>query len=157
MTEVSLLERLAALLPLRRTPPFSRHDDTVAAWPPVPARLLNAPERLALTALQQALPDCQIFVHLPLSRLVRVPNRRSYNEWLSRISGLSADFAVCDRTSQVIGTVLLCPREETPRGKLRRERLARVLRAAGLEVVEWQVGWCPHETELRQALGLAPL
>ena len=88
---------------------------------------------------------------------MRVPNRRSYNEWLSRISGLSADFAVCDRSSQVIGTVLLCPREETPRGKLRRERLARVLRAAGLQVVEWQVGWQPHQNELRLALGLASL
>ncbi len=156
MTEVPLLQRLSNWLPLQRNLK-TQSDDTVAAWPPVPARLLNAPERLAQGQLLQALPDCQVFVHLPLARLVRVPNRRSYNEWLSRISGLSADFAVCDRTSQVIACVLLCPREESPRAKLRRERLARVLRAAGLNVLEWQPGWVPHENELRQALGLSPL
>ncbi|MBB5203475.1 hypothetical protein HNQ51_000768 [Inhella inkyongensis] len=153
--QVPFFQRLGQQLrPLVRA---HANEDTVAAWPPVAARLLNAPERLAHSVLQQALPDCQLFVHVPLARLVRVPNRRSYNEWLSRISGLSADFAICDRSSQVIGTVLLSPREETPRGKLRRERLARVLRAAGLQVVEWQVGWQPHQNELRQALGLARL
>ena len=38
-----------------------------------------------------------------------------------------------------------------------RERLARVLRAAGLQVVEWPAGWQPHSDDLRHALGLAPL
>lgn len=157
MIEAPFLRRLAALLPGLAPRASDERHDTVADWPPVPARLLSAPERLAQGILAQALPDCQLYAHVPLYRLVRVPNRRSYNEWLSRITTLSADFAICDRSSQVIGAVLLCPREETPRGEQRRERLARVLRAAGLEVVHWEAGWQPHQNELRKALGLNPL
>lgn len=153
---MDVLDRLTAWWPRIRPPQGRRRDDTVAEWPPVPARLLNAPERLAQAHLRQALPDCQLFVHLPLARLVRVPNRRSYNEWLSRTAGLSADFAICDRSSQLLACVLLCPRQDSPRGLARRARLARVLRAAGVPVLEWPAGWVPHASELRQALGMGP-
>jgi Protein of unknown function (DUF2726) len=112
--------------------------DTVIAWPPEATRLLTAGERGAHEVLLKALPECVMFAQVPLARFVKVPRRHSYAEWLARVGSLCADLVICDRSTLVIGVVLLTSVRSSDRAERRRSRMARVLKAAGVKVFVWR-------------------
>ncbi len=134
------------------TPRPHREADTVQDWPPEATRVLAKQDRLTHTALVAALPECHVWPHVPLPRLVRVPSRRSYAEWMARIGHLTADFAICDHNSQLLAVVLMPLGTGSGRAERRRERLCRVLQAAGINVVTWSSERFTSVTELRFAL-----
>lgn len=129
--------------------------DTVAAWPPEAARVLTVTERQAYELVRRALPGFMVLAQVPLSRFVRVPTRHSYNDWMQRVGQLSADLVLCDGGSQVLAVVDIRSPAETERSRRRHERLARVLRAAGVRVLVWYEGDLPGVAEARAALGAA--
>lgn len=155
-----LWQRLSEVLRRRIHPgdanPSSTESDTIASWPPAPGKVLSGAERLIHAALESALrathPQGFLFAHVPLPRLVRVPSRRSYKDWLSRTGHLSADFVLCDAESRTLAVVMMANFQESPRGQRRRERLLRVLQAAGIQVIEWQIGWQPSRKALCDTL-----
>jgi Protein of unknown function (DUF2726) len=112
--------------------------DTVAAWPPEVTRLLTGGERSALEVLNKALPECVMFAQVPLARFIKVPRRHSYAEWLTRVGHLCADLVICDRSTLVIGVVLLTSARSSERAERRRSRMTRVLKAAGVKVFLWR-------------------
>lgn len=112
--------------------------DTVIAWPPEVTRLLTAGERGAHEVLLKALPECVIFAQVPLARFIKVPRRHSYAEWLTRVGHLCADLVLCDRSTLVIGVVLLTSARSSERAERRRTRMTRVLKAAGVKVFLWR-------------------
>ncbi len=118
----------------------SRGDDidTVIAWPPEVTRLLTAGERGAHEVLIKALPECMMFAQVPLARFIKVPRRHSYAEWLTRVGHLCADLVICDRSTLVIGVVLLTSARSSERAERRRTRMTRVLKAAGVKVFLWR-------------------
>lgn len=118
----------------------SRGDDidTVIAWPPEVTRLLTAGERGAHEVLIKALPECVMFAQVPLARFIKVPRRHSYAEWLTRVGHLCADLVICDRSTLVIGVVLLTSTRSSERAERRRSRMTRVLKAAGVKVFLWR-------------------
>lgn len=126
--------------------------DTVQDWPPEPARVMTVQERQSYELLRRALPGYMVLAQVPLSRFVRVPTRHSYTEWLQRVGSLSADLLVCDTGSRVLAVIDVRAIEETPRSRRRHERLARVLRAAGVRVHVWREGQLPTPAEVRTAL-----
>lgn len=126
--------------------------DTVQDWPPEPARVMTVQERQSYELLRRALPGYMVLAQVPLSRFVRVPTRHSYTEWLQRVGSLSADLLVCDTGSRVLAVIDVRAAEETPRSRRRHERLARVLRAAGVRVHVWREGQLPSASEVRTAL-----
>lgn len=132
----------------------SRADalDTVAGWPPEATRVLTNPERRAYSMLSNALPDYTILAQVPVSRFIRVPTRNSYTEWMRRVGQLCADLVVCDKASQVIAVVEIrqpAPREGD-RSRRRHERMDRVLRKAGIRVLEWNEEALPHPDTVRE-------
>lgn len=127
--------------------------DTVAGWPPEAARVLTSQEREAYDLLRRALPGFIVLAQVPLSRFVRVPPRHSYSDWMQRAGQLSADLLVCDAASRVLAVVDIRSSTETDRAKRRHERLARVLRAAGIRVHVWQDGGLPSASEVRASIG----
>jgi len=133
----------------------TRNDnlDTVAAWPPEAARVLTLPERQAFDLLRRALPNHLILAQVPLSRFIRVPMRHSYTDWLQRVGQLSADLVVCDSASRVLAVIDIRSNAETDRSRRRHERLARVLRAAGVRVHAWTEGELPGLSEVRALVG----
>lgn len=126
--------------------------DTVQDWPPEPARVMTVQERQSYELLRRALPGYMVLAQVPLSRFVRVPTRHSYTEWLQRVGALSADLLVCDTGSRVLAVIDVRANEETSRSRRRHERLARVLRAAGVRVHVWREGHLPTPAEVRTAL-----
>lgn len=126
--------------------------DTVADWPPTATRILSVPERQAYETLVKALPEYLVFVQVPLSRFMRVPTRYSYGEWLSRVGQLSADLLICDPTTEVHAVVEIRGAEESPRSVQRHNRMVRVLKAAGIEVLVWPDTAIPTPTAARHQL-----
>jgi hypothetical protein len=129
--------------------------DTVAGWPPESARVLTIDERQAYELLRRAAPGMLVLAQVPLSRFIRVPMRHSYGEWLQRVGSLSADLLVCDAGSRVLAAIDIRAAEESARSRRRHERMAKVLRASGVQVFTWREGDLPSPHQVRNAL--APL
>jgi Protein of unknown function (DUF2726) len=123
--------------------------DTVADWPPEATRLLGSAGRKAHAALAAALPECGVFAQVPLARFVRVPRRQSYSEWITRVGHVAVDFVICDSNSQALGVVLLQTLTETPRAEKRRDRVARVLKHAGIKLFVWREDAIPSAQAAR--------
>lgn len=126
--------------------------DTVIDWKPESARVLSIHERQAYDVLRRALPGMLVLAQVPLSRFLRVPTRHSYNDWLQRVGSLSADLLICDTGSRVLACVDIRSPQETERSRRRHERLARVLKAAGIRVYTWREGQMPSLAEVRSSL-----
>lgn len=126
------------------TPPRVRNSaaaDTVIAWPPEAARLMNDAERQAFDLLREALPHHLILAHVPVARFVRVPTRQSYAEWMRRIGNTCVDLVVCDASSRVVAAVDIrrnLDGGDPERQQRRHERLHRVLTASGITVQVWR-------------------
>jgi len=129
--------------------------DTVAGWPPEAARVLTVDERQAHELLRRALPGLLVLAQVPLARFLRVPMRHSYADWMQRAGSLAADLVVCDAGSRVLAVVDIRAAEESARSRRRHERMARVLGAAGVQVITWREGDLPSAQNVRNAL--APL
>jgi Protein of unknown function (DUF2726) len=127
-----------ALEGARRGSRVAEDIDTVAAWPPEVTRLLTSGERSAHEVLIKALPECMMFAQVPLARFIKVPRRHSYAEWLTRVGHLCADLVICDRSTLVIGVVLLTSMRSSDRAERRRARMTRVLKSAGIKVFLWR-------------------
>lgn len=139
--------------------PTNREElDTVQGWQPESARIMSIHERQAYDLLRRALPGFLVLAQVPLSRFLRVPTRHSYNEWLQRVGSQNADLLLCDSGSRVLAVIDIRAPEESGRSRRRHERLARVLKAAGIRVFTWREGDLPSLAEVRSVLGaeLAP-
>jgi hypothetical protein len=136
----------------RRSP---RQDalDTVASWPPEAARVLTATENQAFDLLKRAMPGFLVLAQVPLSRFLRVPARQSHAEWMHRVGSLSADLLVCNGGSRVLAVIDIRPADQTERSRRRHERMARVLKAAGIEVQVWSEDRLPSASEVRSLFG----
>lgn len=126
--------------------------DTLSTWPPEPMRVLDVHERLAMQALNRALPHHLILAAVPLAGFLNVPRRHSYTEWLKRVGHLSVDLMVCDSSSQVVAVVLLRKPNDTAKRLRRAERIVRVLEAARVRVLVWPAADMPSPDEIREAL-----
>jgi len=145
---VRLRQRGAAARPAQR-----EALDTVNGWPPESARVMTINERQSYELLKRALPGFMVLAQVPLARFVRVPTRNPYADWLQRVGSLSADLLLCDAGSRVLAVVDIRAVQETERSRKRHERLARVLKAAGIHVHVWREGDLPSLAEVRTVLG----
>ena len=126
--------------------------DTLATWPPEPMRVLDVHERLALQALNRALPEYLMLAAVPLAGFLNVPRRHSYTEWLKRVGHLSVDLMVCDSSSQVVAVVLLRKPNDSAKRLRRTERIVRVLDAARVRVLVMTAGALPSPEAIREAV-----
>lgn len=126
--------------------------DTVQDWPPQATRVLTVAERRAHELLRSTLPGMLVLAQVPLSRFLHVPTRHSYVDWMQRVGGLSADLLVCNADSRVLAVIDIRDQAQSERARRRHERMARVLKAAGIEVQVWSEEHLPSPTELRSLL-----
>lgn len=128
--------------------------DTLSSWEPQATRVLTGPERRALLALHHALPEHFILAQVPLARFIRVPQRRSYTEWLRRVGQLSPDLIVCDAQSKIIAAIEIRPPEaqSSPRSTARLERMRKVLKAAEIPLHVWPDTALPRPEAIREVI-----
>lgn len=130
--------------------------DTVIGWRPEAARVMTAQEIAAKRTLEEAMPDHMVLSQVPLSRFVRVPMRNSYADWLGRVGNLNADLLLCDGDARVLAVIEVRLRQESERAKRRHERMARVLRAAGIPILVWLQDSLPNAASVRAQLMALP-
>ncbi len=152
---VAVLMLLTLLVARRRSPraapPRREALDTVAGWPPEAARVLTVSEREAYELLKRALPGFLVLAQVPLARFLRVPTHNAYGEWMQRVGNLNADLVLCDGSSRVLAVVDVRAAQESERSRRRHERLARVLKAAGIGVHVWREGELPTLAAVRSS------
>ena len=148
---------LVAVAALRRRsapsrPAEERRLDTVVAWPPAATRILTSAERQAYSTLERALPGYMILAQVPLARFLKVPTRNSYTEWLRRMGTQCADLVVCDMASEVLAVINVQPPAgaESERARKRLNRMARVLKAAGIPMHVWTDNALPSVEAARE-------
>lgn len=153
----AIVVTLLVLVVLRRRGSSSRPNeerrlDTVAAWPPTATRILTSAERQAYTTLERALPGHMILAQVPLARFLKVPTRNSYTEWLRRLGTQCADLVVCDMASEVLAVINVQPPAgaESERARKRLNRMARVLKAAGIPMHVWTDNALPSVEAARE-------
>lgn len=150
-----VLRRQRAQRPAGRSALPAEALDTVAQWPPQSVRALTIAERQSYELLHRALPGFMVLAQVPLARFVKVPTRHSYSDWLQRVGNLSADLLVCDSGSKVLAVIDVRSADETERSRRRHERMARVLKAAGVKVYTWREDQLPTATQVRTLIGAA--
>ncbi len=126
--------------------------DTVIAWPPAATRILTTAERQAYSTLERALPGHMILAQVPLARFLKVPTRYSYSEWLRRMGTQCADLVVCDMATEVLAVINVQPPAgtESERARKRLNRMARVLKAAGIPMHVWTDNALPSVEAARE-------
>ncbi|MBX3604186.1 MAG: DUF2726 domain-containing protein [Piscinibacter sp.] len=126
--------------------------DTVAGWPPTATRVLTSAERLGYNILSRAVPGYMILAQVPLARFLKVPTRHSYAEWLRRLGNQCADLVLCDMSSEVLAVITIQPPAEklSERGRKRQQRMARVLRSAGIPMHVWIENALPSTEAARE-------
>lgn len=124
--------------------------DTIQAWPPQAVRVMTLGERQAYEVLKRALPGHVILSQVPLSRFISVPTRNPYQMWLQRAGRLAVDLLVCDYSSRAVAAVEVRTADESKRSAKRHQRLVQVLRAAGVQVLEWDEDDLPDVVDARE-------
>ncbi len=124
--------------------------DTIQAWPPQAVRVMTLGERQAYEVLKRALPGHVILSQVPLSRFISVPTRNPYQLWLQRAGRLAVDLLVCDYSSRAVAAVEVRTADESKRSAKRHQRLVQVLRAAGVQVLEWDEDALPDVAVARE-------
>ena len=154
-----LVVGLAVFVLRRRAPSGDRSKDekrldTVVAWPPAATRILTTAERQAYGTLEKALPGYMILAQVPLARFLKVPTRYSYAEWLRRMGTQCADLVVCDMASEVLAVINVQPPagSESERARKRLNRMARVLKAAGIPMHVWTDNALPSVEATREMI-----
>lgn len=133
-------------------PPLPQREeglDTIQAWPPQAVRVMTLGERQAYEVLKRALPGHVILSQVPLSRFISVPTRNPYQMWLQRAGRLAVDLLVCDYSSRAVAAVEVRTADESKRSTKRHQRLVEVLRAAGVQVFEWDEDNLPEVVDAR--------
>jgi len=114
---------------------------------------MTTSESQAFELLKRAMPGFLVLAQVPLSRFLRVPTRNSYVDWLQRVGHLNADLLLCDSRSRVLAVVDVRVPNDSERSRRRHDRMAKVLRAAGIGVYIWREGDLPSLAEVRTLLG----
>jgi Protein of unknown function (DUF2726) len=155
VASAALAALLTWVLMRRRTPAAAAPQreeglDTIQAWPPQAVRVMTLGERQAYEVLKRALPGHVILSQVPLSRFISVPTRNPYQLWLQRAGRLAVDLLVCDYSSRAVAAVEVRTADESKRSAKRHQRLVQVLRAAGVQVLEWDEDSLPDVVDARE-------
>jgi len=137
-------------MPSAAVPQREEGLDTIQAWPPQAVRVMTLGERQAYEVLRRALPGHVILSQVPLSRFISVPTRNPYQLWLQRAGRLAVDLLVCDYSSRAVAAVEVRTADESKRSAKRHQRLVQVLRAAGVQVLEWDEDNLPDVIDARE-------
>ncbi len=142
-------------LPVGRSALTSVQGSAADASPtpqPQAALVLGTIERKAYRLLRESFPRAEVLAHVQLLRFIRLPPRDQREGWMHGTGMLDVDLLLCDGRFRVLAAVDVRTRRDTPAGKKRSERMARVLQAAGITVHIWHEESLPNVAEVRRTI-----
>lgn len=122
------------------------------SWPYHTKRPLTLSEKNCYLRLVQALPDHIILSQVPFCRFIGINKNADYMKWFSRISQMSADFAVFDQNFEIVAVIDL----EDGMHIIRDDRLLateekdRVLASAEIRLVRWPAATIPSKADIQK-------
>jgi len=145
-----LLAVVAAVLVMLKRRGSSGSGD--APWPFYAKKPLTQPEQVLYHRLVAAMPKCIVLAQVQLSRVLGVKKGFSFNEWNNRINRMRLDFVVCLKDSTIVAAVELDDKTHEKASRVEADtKKEKVLSAAGVALVRWQVSALPEENAIRQA------
>lgn len=119
-------------------------------WPYIEKRLLTPVETKLFFRLKEALPEHHIFAQVQLSQLVEVRKGHDYQQWLNRISRMSADFVVADSRLKTIAVIELDDSSHKRPDRIEADQKKdKALETAGLRVIRWKTWKMPTTEGIR--------
>ena len=123
-------------------------------WPFEQRRLITDTEMILFERLRDALPEHYIFTQVQLSQLVRIKKGHSFRKWFSRISGMSVDFVVTDRSLKTIAAIELDDKSHYDNNERHSADLKKdkVITSAGIKIIRWRCEVMPSAMQIRLAI-----
>ena len=123
-------------------------------WPFEKRRLITDTELILFHRLREALPDHYIFTQVQLSQLVSIKKGHSFQMWFARISRMSVDFVITDKSLNTIAAVELDDKshyddEQRHAADLKKDK---VITAAGIRIIRWRCEVMPSVGQIRLAV-----
>lgn len=146
---VAVAGTLAALIVIKK-----RSETGVnKQWPFYVKRPLTSPEQILLHRLVDALPGHIILAQVQVSRVLGVKKGHNFANWNNRISQLSYDYVICDKSAGVIAVVELDDNSHNaPRRAAADAKKEKATLDAGVKLIRWRVSALPDDATIHTAL-----
>ena len=116
--------------------------------------LLTVHEQPLYFALRDALPEHLVFTQVQLSQILAVEKGNNFGTWYGRISRMSVDFVICNKSTEVIALVELDDSSHHASDRQKADQKKdKACADAGLTIIRWKQ--IPDRNEIRKALGLS--
>ena len=133
----------------------SEDPDFSSKWPYKKRKtLLTVHEQPLYFALRDALPEHLIFAQVQLSQILSVEKGSNFGTWYGRISRMSIDFVVCNKSTEIIALIELDDSSHNASDRQKADQKKdKACADAGLTIIRWKQ--IPDRNEIRKALGLS--
>ena len=114
-------------------------DDVNRPWPFYPSYAMTQNEQEVYWKLVQALPDYIVLAQVQASRVLKVKRGENNQAWLNRISRMSYDYLICNKSAYPLLVIELddsTHERATRQDADRRKEMA--LAGAGIKIVRWR-------------------
>lgn len=121
-------------------------------WPFYAKKPLSAPEQILYFRLVKALPDHIVLGQVQLSRFLGVKKGENVMQWNNRINRMSVDFLVCTKDASVVAAIELDDKSHERKDRVMADaKKDKVLNAANVKIIRWNVKNIPDESLIKQA------
>lgn len=121
-------------------------------WPFYAKKPLSAPEQILYFRLVKALPDHIVLGQVQLSRFLGVKKGENVMQWNNRINRMSVDFLVCTKDASVVAAIELDDKSHERKDRVIADaKKDKVLNAANVKIIRWNVKAIPDEILIKQA------
>ena len=146
---IVLVILVVVVMVLKNRKPTVRGDEK---WPFYAKKPLSAPEQILYFRLVKALPDHIVLGQVQLSRFLGVKKGENVMQWNNRINRMSVDFLVCTKDASVVAAIELDDKSHERKDRvIADEKKDKVLNAANVKIIRWNVKSIPDEGLIKQA------
>ena len=120
-------------------------------WPYYAKKPLSTPEQILYFRLVKALPDHIVLGQVQLSRFLGVKKGENVMQWNNRINRMSVDFLVCTKDASVVAAIELDDKSHERKDRVMADaKKDKVLNAANVKIIRWNVKNMPDENQIKQ-------
>ena len=125
------------------------------SFPYVKKNIMTTTELKLYGRLVSAFPNHLLFSQVQLSQVIKAPPSEKSLKWFSKISQMSLDFVICDKSSNPLYVIELDDKTHLRESaKTRDAKKDKALGAAAIPIIRIKVEDMPTEAQLPKLLGI---